>query len=231
MKRLGGGIRANGVRVKSGEDVRIGGGYGNLEGGDSRALYFAVVIGKRLVLAEFNAVSDSFSVVKEMQCVEDVQAVLWVDDSIFVGAASGYYLYSCATGRSGMIFGLPEGSGRVYMKLMRRELRVMLMVDNVGVFVDLLGQPSGGSLVFRRGFDNVAEIGRFVVGVKDGKCDVYEKKTGKRVQTLVFGGEGMGKACIGVEEEKEEIVLIGVASKVWNHRKLFDAFPLFDQLF
>ncbi|KAI4370911.1 hypothetical protein MLD38_019206 [Melastoma candidum] len=226
LKRLGGGIMGNGVRVKSGEDVRLGLGYGNLEGGDGRAVFFAVVIGKRLVLAEFNAVSDSFSVVKEMQCVEDVQEVLWVDDSIFVGAASGYYLYSCVTGRSGMIFGLPEGSGMVYMKLMRREWRVMLMVDIVGVFVDLLGQPSGGSLVFRRGVDNVAEIGRFVVGVKDGKCDVYEKKTGKHVQTLVFGGEGMGKACIGVEEEKEEILLVGAGSKVFGYRKV----PLEEQI-
>lgn len=206
LQKLGSGIRANGVKVKEAEQSRQ-----QPEG----SYIFAIVIGKRLVIADFSAISESLVVLREMQCVEGVKAMVWLDDSIMVGTHSGYILFSCITGQSGVIFSLPDVASLPRLKLLQREWKVLLLVDNVGVIVDSYGQPAGGSLVFRRGLESVAEVPSYVMVVKDGKMDVYHKKSGSCIQTLLFAGEGVGPCFVADEENANgNLVVVASPSKV-----------------
>lgn len=225
FQRLGGGIRANGLRVKESEQ------HHRSEGN----FVFAVVIGKRLILVELvlgnrvnksdedvDGVNGSFVVLKEIQCIDGIMAMVWLDDSIIVGTVNGYSLFSCVTGQSGIIFTLPDMSSPPQLKLMWREWKVLLLVDNVGVLVNAHGQPVGGSLVFRHGSpDSVGEISSYVVVVKDGNLELYHKKSGRCLQTVTFGGEGIGP-CVVADEEVGGGKLLAVAtpSKVIFYRNL-----------
>lgn len=215
FQRLGGGIRANGLRVKESEQHHRSGGN----------FVFAVVIGKRLILVELvlgnrvnksdedvDGVNGSFVVLKEIQCIDGIMAMVWLDDSIIVGTVNGYSLFSCVTGQSGIIFTLPDMSSPPQLKLMWREWKVLLLVDNVGVLVNAHGQPVGGSLVFRHGSpDSVGEISSYVVVVKDGNLELYHKKSGRCLQTVTFGGEGIGP-CVVADEEVGGGKLLAVAT-------------------
>ena len=132
---------------------------------------FAVVVGKRLILAELvlgnrngkterdDGGGGTLVILKEIQCVDGVvSAMVWLNDSIVVGTVNGYSLISCVTGQNSVIFSLPDVSRPPRLKLLHKEWRVLLLVDNVGVIVDPHGQPVGGSLVFRHGLDLVGEI-------------------------------------------------------------------------
>ncbi|XP_014516499.1 transforming growth factor-beta receptor-associated protein 1 [Vigna radiata var. radiata] len=195
---------------------------------------FAVVVGKRLILAELvlgnrngkNERDDggggSLVVLKEIQCIDGVvSAMVWLNDSIVVGTVNGYSLISCVTGQSSVIFSLPDVSRPPRLKLLHKEWRVLLLVDNVGVIVDAHGQPVGGSLVFRHGLDSVGEIGSYVVVVSDGKIELYHKRYGGCVQVLPFGGEGVGRCVVASEEDRDgRIVVVATATKVVCYQKL-----------
>ncbi|XP_062160349.1 vacuolar sorting protein 3 isoform X2 [Alnus glutinosa] len=225
LQRLGGGIRANGLRVKESEQ------HHRSEGN----FVFAVVIGKRLILVELvlgnrvnksdedvDGVNGSFVVLKEIQCIDGVMTMVWLDDSIIVGTVNGYSLFSCVTGQSGIIFTLPDMSSPPQLKLMWREWKVLLLVDNVGVLVNSHGQPVGGSLVFRHGSpDSIGEIYSYVVVVKDGNLELYHKKSGRCLQTVTIGGEGVGP-CVVADEEVGGGKLLAVAApnKVIFYRNL-----------
>ncbi|KAE7995967.1 hypothetical protein FH972_000719 [Carpinus fangiana] len=225
LQRLGGGIRANGLRVKESEQ------HHRSEGN----FVFSFVIGKRLILVELvlgnrankseedvDGVNGSFVVLKEIQCIDGIMTMVWLDDSIIVGTVNGYSLYSCVTGQSGIIFTLPDMSSPPQLKLMWREWKVLLLVDNVGVLVNAHGQPVGGSLVFRHGApDSIAEISSYVVVVKDGNLELYHKKSGRCLQTVTFGGEGVGP-CVVADDEVGGGKLLAVATpnKVIFYRNL-----------
>ncbi|XP_027907316.1 vacuolar sorting protein 3 [Vigna unguiculata] len=195
---------------------------------------FALVVGKRLILAELvlgnrngkNERDDggggSLVVLKEIQCVDGVvSAMVWLNDSIVVGTVNGYSLISCVTGQSSVIFSLPDVSRPPRLKLLHKEWRVLLLVDNVGVIVDAHGQPVGGSLVFRHGLDSVGEIGSYVVVVSDGKIELYHKRYGGCVQVLPFGGEGVGRCVVASEEDRDgRLVVVATATKVVCYQKL-----------
>lgn len=222
LQRLGGGIRANGLRVKEFEQ------HHRTEGD----FVFAVVIGKRLILVELvldsrankgdrdvEGVHGSFVVLKEIQCIDGVITMVWLDDSIIVGTANGYSLFSCVTGQSGIIFTLPDVSIPPSLKLLWREWKVLLLVDNVGVLVNTHGQPVGGSLVFRRGgLDSIGEISSYVGVVKDGNLELYHKKSGVCIQKVTFGGEGVGP-CIVADEEVGcgKLLAVATPNKVCKH--------------
>ena len=213
LQRLGGGIRANGLRVKESEQ------YSRSEGN----FVFSVVIGKRLILVELvlgnrankseeDVDGGSFVVLKEIQCIDGIMTMVWLDDSIIVGTVNGYSLFSCVTGQSGIIFTLPDMSSPPQLKLMWREWKVLLLVDNVGVLVNAHGQPVGGSLVFRHGApDSIAEISSYAVVVKDGNLELYHKKSGRCLQTVTFGGEGVGP-CVVADDEVGGGKLLAVAT-------------------
>ena len=218
LKRLGSGVRANGLRVKEGEVQSEGNSV------------FAVVVGKRLLLVELvlgnrggksndkdvGGNIGSLVVLKEIQFVDGViSTMVWLDDSIIVGTANGYSLISSVTGQSGVIFSLPDVLRPPRLKLLVKEWRVLLLVDNVGIIVDPHGQPVGGSLVFRRGLDSVGEISSYVVIVSDGKIELYHKKYGSCVQELPFGGEGIGPCMVASEEDSGgKLVAVATATKV-----------------
>ncbi|KAG7959308.1 hypothetical protein I3843_10G063000 [Carya illinoinensis] len=235
LQRLGGGIRANGLRDKESElNHRTEGDF-----------VFAVVIGKRLILVELvldgivsksdrdlDGVNGSFVVLKEIQCLDGVMTMVWLDNSIIVGTVNGYSLFSCVTGQSGIIFTLPDVSSLPQLKLLWRDWKVLLLVDNVGVLVNTHGQPVGGSLVFRRGGpDSIGEISSYVGVVKDGNMELYHKKSGGCIQKVTFGGEGVGP-CIVANEEVGGGKLLAVATpnKVLCFRKLSSEDQLKDLL-
>lgn len=201
LSRLGGGVRGNGVKdfVQKGEGDYV----------------FAVVAGKKLMLIELRVVPNDkevdLLVLKEMQCIDGVKTIVWINDSIIVGTVIGYSLFSCITGQSGVIFTLPDVSNLPFLKLLWKEKKVLLLVDNVGIIADEHGQPVGGSLVFRKGPDSVGELASYVIVVRDGKLELYHKKSGDRVQTVSFGSEGSGP-CIVADEESGNGKLVAVAT-------------------
>ncbi|PKI68120.1 hypothetical protein CRG98_011716, partial [Punica granatum] len=202
LQKFGSGIRANGVKIRESDQLaqQPGSGY-----------VFAVVVGKRLIMGELNSSGGSFVILKEIQAIDGVRTMVWVDDSIIVGTINGYSMFSCVTGQSGVIFTLPDSSNPPRLNLLRKEWRVLLVVDNVGVMVDVNGQPVGGSLVFRHGLDSVTEISSCVAAVRDGKMDVYHKKSGRCIQTVMFAGDGVG-GCFVTEEDTGNGNLIFVAT-------------------
>ncbi|XVF25342.1 hypothetical protein REPUB_Repub13aG0205000 [Reevesia pubescens] len=207
-----GGVRANGVKTRELDQNRDGN------------YVFALVIGRKLMLIELvldsNLLNASFVILREMQCFDEVKSVVWLDDSIIVGTIDGYSLFSCVTGQSGVIFSLPDLSRPPLLKFLWRDWKVLLLLDNVGVIVDALGQPVGGSLVFRNGGpDSVGDLSSYAVVVRDGKMELYHKKSGNCIQTVTFGVEGQ---CIFADEENKSVEVVAVATptKVIFYRKV-----------
>ncbi|KAH6782270.1 Vacuolar sorting protein 39 [Perilla frutescens var. frutescens] len=176
--------------------------------------FFAVGIGKKLVLAEL-ILSGSLVILKEIQGIFDgiIMTVLWFDDYVFLGTKNGYYLYNCVNGRCELIFSLPDSSSLPRLKLLAKESRVLLMVDNVGIVVDVEGQPVGGSLVFKEAPDSVKDIGSYVTAARNLMLEVYHKKTGFCVQRIMFGNGGAGP-CMLADEESENGKLVAVATSL-----------------
>ncbi|KAL5545223.1 hypothetical protein UlMin_009007 [Ulmus minor] len=224
LQKLGGGIRSNGLKIKETEQQREG------------SHVFAVVMGKRLILIEIflsnrvgkteqdvDGTNVSYAILKELQCFDGVSVMVWLNDSIVVGTINGYSLISCVTGQSGVIFSLPDISSPPRLKLLSKEWNVLLLVDNVGVIVNENGQPVGGSIVFRRGSpDSIGEVSLYVVVVKDGKMELYHKKSGTCIQTITLGGEGVGGPCIVADEEdgNGKLLVVATPTKVICYRKL-----------
>ncbi|KAK4491525.1 hypothetical protein RD792_002276 [Penstemon davidsonii] len=179
---------------------------------------FAVGVGKKLVLAEL-ILSGSLVIMKDIQGFFDgiIITLLWVGDSIFVGTKIGYYLYNCVNGQCDLIFSLPDSSSVPRLKLLVRDLRVLLMVDNVGIIVDMVGQPVEGSLVFKEAPDSLSEIGNYVVAARDSAVELYHRKTGCCVQRFTVSGDGNGGPCMLADEENEsgKLVLVATSLKVF----------------
>ncbi|XP_055810495.1 vacuolar sorting protein 3 isoform X2 [Solanum dulcamara] len=190
--------------------------------GKEDGCFFAVAVGKKLVLVEL-VLSDSPVILKEVQgdFTDGIMCISWVDESVIVGTRTAYYLYSCANGQCSVIFSLPDPSVLPRMKLLAKECKVMLMVDNVGVIVDSEGQPVGGSLVFSEAPATMGEIGAYIVVVRSGKLELYHKKSGNYVQQVQFVGE-VGSPCVVADEEdgRGKLVIVAAGSKVMCYRKV-----------
>lgn len=205
--------RSHGSTLYSNGDGQANYVHSNGDSTDGKSL-FAVGIGKKLVLAEL-ILSGSLVILKEIQGVFDgiIMTVLWLDDYVFVGAKSGYYLYNCVNERCVLIFSLPDPSSVPRLKLLAKESRVLLMVDNVGIVVDVEGQPVGGSLVFKEAPDSVKEIGSYLIAARNLMLELYHKKMGFCVQKLMFGNGGAGP-CMLADEESEDGNLVAVATSL-----------------
>ncbi|CAH9107222.1 unnamed protein product [Cuscuta europaea] len=183
--------------------------------------FFAVAVGKRLIIVEL-VMSGSLVILKEIQGVhEGIIGLAWVDDSIFYGTKNGYYLYSYSSGQGRLLFSLPDSSGPPLMKVLCNECNVLLMMDNVSVIVDAEGQPVGGSLVFHGAPDSVGEIGSYVKVIRSGKVELYHKKSGNCVQRVPFEGE-VGTHGIVADEGnvKGKLVSLATGTKVICYRKV-----------
>ncbi|KAL5995302.1 hypothetical protein ACLOJK_025360 [Asimina triloba] len=92
----------------------------------------------------------------------------------------------------------------------------MLLVDNVGIIVNDLEQPVGGSLIFRHAPDLVGELGPHVIVVKDGMMDLYHKRTGSHVHCPISvvcrGRSRQVRRCAVVADESEVRNLVVVAT-------------------
>lgn len=222
LKKLGGGIRANGVKSQE------------LEPHSGDNFIFAVAVGKRLILAELvpanrtgrssrdtEVFGDSFTILKDIQGFDGIKTMVWIDNSIIVGSSDGYSLVSCITGHTELIFSLPDPSSIPLLKLLVKEYKVLLLVDNVGVTVNAHGQPVDGSLVFHSCPSSVGEISSYVIIVRDGKLELYHKKSGNCVQILSFSGEEVGQCIVaGVEGLSGSLVAVATPSKVICYRKV-----------
>ncbi|KAM2042803.1 hypothetical protein ACFX16_036455 [Malus domestica] len=221
LQKWGSGIRANGLKMKETAQQRLG------------HHVFSVVIGKRLVLVELvlsNRVGKSdqdiddgsFVILKEIQCIDEVMTMVWLNDSIIVSTVNGYSLFSCVTGQSGVIFSLPDACSLPRLKLLCKEWNVLLLVDNVGIIANAHGQPVGGSLVFHSDLDSIGEISSYVVIARDGKLELYHKKTGRCIQMITFGGEEVGGPCIVADEEdgSGKLLVVATPTKIVCYRKL-----------
>jgi len=212
-------------------------GAGNLvsdvRGNDSRHervqqghYVFAVAIGERMLLielqcAEKEGLSGSFVVLKEILGIGGIKTLVWLDDYVIAGTVKGYSLISCVTGLSGVIFTLPDVSGPPLLKLLCKEWKVLLLVDNVGVVVDTNGQPIGGSLVFRRRPDSVGELSFYLVTVGDGKMEIHQKKSGACVQSVSFGPQGCGPSLLAADEAGDgNLLVVTTLSKLIFYRRV-----------
>uniref|UniRef100_A0A2P2LMP1 CNH domain-containing protein n=1 Tax=Rhizophora mucronata TaxID=61149 RepID=A0A2P2LMP1_RHIMU len=222
FRKLGGGIKVNGTKTRETEALQS-------QGNDN---HFAVVIAKRLILTELrfgnnrlgkidDAVNGSLVLLKEMQCIDGVKTMVWLNDSIILGTAHGYSLFSCFTGQSGVIFTLPDESSPPLLKLLGKEKVVLLLVDNVGIVVSEHGQPIGGSFIFRSCPDSVAELSSHMVLVRDGHMELYHKRTSSCIQTVVFGGKGVGPSAVANEENGNgKIIAVATSTKVICYRNV-----------
>lgn len=234
LQKLGSGIRANGVKLKDSDVTRQEG-----------TNVFAVISGRRLVLVELvigntdnkkdneaDSSLGSFVVIKEFQCMEGVKTMVWLNDSIIVGTINGYSLISCVTGQSGVIFSLPDVSCPPNLKLLQKERKVLLLVDNVGIIVNAQGQPVGGSLVFRGGPGSVGELSSYVMVARSGTIELYHKKFGNCIQVINFGGKDIMPCIVAGEEGgNRNIVVVATASKVNSHTGGYSVLMLHDFFF
>ncbi|XP_022927318.1 transforming growth factor-beta receptor-associated protein 1 [Cucurbita moschata] len=223
LQSLGSGIRTNGLKIKESEWPQ-----------EESNCVFAALVGKRLILFEVvlgrrtgrnergvNDANESLLILKELQCTEGVSTMVWLNDSIIVGTASGYYLVSCVTGANSLIFKLPELSSPPCLKLLQKEWKVLLLMDRVGITVNAYGQPVGGSLVFHDLPNSVAEISSYVVVASSGQLKLYHRNTGSCIQTITFNGNGI-EPCIVADEEdgSGDVIAVAVTNKVMCYKKV-----------
>lgn len=211
LQLLGAGNLVNDVKGKDFPHDRVHQGH----------YVFAVAIGERMLLIELQCdekegLSSSFVVLKEILGIGGIKTLVWLDDYVIAGTVKGYSLISCVTGQSGVIFTLPDVSGPPLLKLLCKEWKVLLLVDNVGVVVDTNGQPIGGSLVFRRRPDSVGELSFYLVTVGDGKMEIHQKKSGACVQSVSFGPQGCGPSLLAADEAGDgNLLAVTTLSKVF----------------
>ncbi|XP_077241075.1 vacuolar sorting protein 39 [Tasmannia lanceolata] len=218
LQKLGGGIKANSMKSR----------VSDVQGEGSCVI--AVAAGKRLILIELLLpgrtnrdidVGGFFVVLNEIQGIDGVQTMVWLNDSIIVGTVNGYTMFSSSTGQSIPIFTLPESSGLPFLKTTWRHKQAILLVDNVGIVVNAVGQPVGGSLIFRHTPDSVGVVGLYVIVVRDGRMDLYNKKTGVHVQSVSFAGQGVGQCVLADEESGSgELVVVATPSKAICYHKV-----------
>ncbi|MFS7889263.1 putative vacuolar sorting protein 39/Transforming growth factor beta receptor-associated domain 1 [Helianthus anomalus] len=216
LQRLGGSGRVNGGGVAN--DLPI----------DDNCV-FAAAVGKKLILVglvgrsseSYDSVAGSLVTLREIPCVDLVKDMVWIDDSIIVGCSSGYYLCSCVTGQCGLIFSFPDTSSTPRLKVLKKDYKIFMLVDNVGIIVDSHGQPVGGSLVLQGSPDGIGEMGSCVVAIQSGKMELYGKKSGNCVQKVVFGGEGRGNHVITDDEDGTgKVVVVATPTKVICYLKV-----------
>ncbi|PKA64379.1 hypothetical protein AXF42_Ash009601 [Apostasia shenzhenica] len=219
LQKLGGGVRANGGAASKVSDLHRGG----------KSCFLAAAAGKRLVLIKLVLLSDTeldadYSGIsifwKEFQGVEGVKSISWIDDSIIVGTREGYILFSDVSGKGSVIFSLPESSSPLVSSLVRSS-NVLLLVDNVGVICNALGHPVGGSLIFQYVPESVADMHPYVIVAKDGRFDLYKKKTSFCIQSISLAKGSVGPCIVATDDHgSAEIVVFCTTYKVFCYRKV-----------
>ncbi|KAI0508164.1 hypothetical protein KFK09_014298 [Dendrobium nobile] len=219
LQKFGGGIRVNGTASRVSE----------LQRGAGTGCFLAAATGKKLLLIELflpsnvdlDAEHGSISIRwKEIQGIEGVKTMVWVGDSIIVGTSEGYILFSDVTGKGSLIFSLPESSPPLVRPLLRSS-DVLLLFDKVGVVSNALGYPVGGSLIFQYVPESIAELHPYVIVARDGRLDLYRKKTGVYVQSLSLKKSSVGPCIVANDDQGTgDILVIGTTYKAFCCRKV-----------
>lgn len=219
LKKIGGGIRVN----------RAGFRVSELQRGEGSGCFLVAAAGKKLVLIEFLLTSNAdldaehgpISILwTEIEGIGGVKTMAWIGDSIILGTSQGYHLFSVSTGKGSLIFSLPESSPPVVRYLVRSS-DLLLLFDNVGVISNALGHPVGGSLIFQYVPETIADMHLHVIVARDGRLDLYRKKTGVCVQSFSLPNSSVGP-CIVVNDDKGngDVVVIGTPYKAFCCRKV-----------
>ncbi|WOL12760.1 hypothetical protein Cni_G21527 [Canna indica] len=213
FQKLGGSIRVNGIGPRISEPQR---------GGPS--CFVGVAAAKKLVLMELLAAgsteadSDSAGVsvrLKEIPGIDGVRAMSWLGNSIILGTSDGYTLFSISNGSNIPLFMLPESSGPPQLKCLWGSKEALLLVDNVGVVVNSAGQPVGGSLIFQYTPDSIAEMPSYVIIAKDGRMDLFRRKTGACVQSVSYAKGGVGRCIVANDDQgRGDVIVMATPYKV-----------------
>ncbi|XP_020584474.1 uncharacterized protein LOC110027402 isoform X2 [Phalaenopsis equestris] len=219
LQKFGGGIRVNGAASRVSE----------LQRGAGTSCFLAAAAGKKLVLIELflpsnvdlDAEHSGLSIFwKEIQGIDGVKTMVWVGDSIVVGTSEGYILFSDVNGKGSLIFSLPESSSPLARVLVRSS-DVLLLFDKVGVVSNALGHPVGGSLIFQYVPESIAEMHPYVIVARDGRLDLYRKKTSVLVQSLQLTKNSVGSCIVACDNQGSgEIVIVGTTYKAFCCRKV-----------
>lgn len=119
-----------------------------------------------------------FVVLKEMQGIDGVKIMVWFDDLIFFGIGNGYSMMFCIIGQINLIFSFFDMVVNLCFKLLWKDYYVFLLVDNVGIIVNVYGQFVGGSLVFYYFLEFMVELFLYVVVGRFGKMELYYRRLG-----------------------------------------------------
>lgn len=198
---------------------------------EGASCFVAAATGKGLVLmklvsliaevqpdSEYAGISISW---KELQEIESVKTMAWLGDSVIFGTLDGYSLVSVTSGKCTPVFSLPEASGPPRLKCLWRSKEVMLLVDNVGVVADQTGQPVGGSLIFQYAPESVVEMGCYVIVARDGRLDLYSRKSGVCMQSLSVAKWSAGPSIVASNDRGNgEVVAIATTYKVICYRRV-----------
>ncbi|KAJ3683189.1 hypothetical protein LUZ60_013416 [Juncus effusus] len=190
----------------------------------SNSCFVVASMGRKLVLIEMILSENNVKIhLKEMLGVEGIKALAWINDSIFVGNSNKYFLISSETGKNSEIFTLPESSRSTKLKPLPKNTEILLLMDNLGVIVDLLGQPRGNSLVFKFSPDLICELGSYIVICGDEKLEIYRRRNGEFVQSVDLGQFGNFTSSYlllgGDEMGRGDILLVANTRKVMCFRK------------
>ncbi|XP_057829008.2 vacuolar sorting protein 3 isoform X2 [Cryptomeria japonica] len=200
-------------------------------GRKSQTSQLAVAAGRRLFLCEVDSEQKGEGerdiVVREIACPEGVVSMGWVDNSIIVGTQDGYALIALGEeeeegdgrsrgkgkGRANLspIFALPDAAPPPLLKCFHGDRELLLIVDNVGIVVNVSGQPTAGSVVFKVSPDSIGQTGPYVVTAKNGQVEVYHRKTGFRVQSLSLTVSGHSVIADDIDGK---FVVVATQSKV-----------------
>ncbi|KAK8921334.1 hypothetical protein KSP39_PZI020130 [Platanthera zijinensis] len=108
-----------------------------------------------------------------------------------------------------------------------RSSNLLLLFDNVGVFSNALGHPVGGSLIFQYVPETIIDMHPYVIVARDGRLDLYRKKTGVCVQSFSLPKSSVGP-CIVVNDDQGNgnVVVIGTPYKVGRFHTVCFSFLL-----
>lgn len=170
---------------------------------------------KEKTLAGDNNVAVVAVKVKEIPGPEEVVTMTWIGNVIITGNQQEYMLFSVTDGQASLLFSLPQDVlSPPLMKPFPKELEVLLLMDNVGVGVNAAGQPTSSSLFFKDVPDAIGQSSSYVVIVKQGLVELFHRKTGAKVQSVVLSDTAMGPYLIS-DDDDGKFLVVSNALKVY----------------
>lgn len=198
---------------------------------------FAVAVKQKLLLYKVNkeikrlkAVNSNGTLItikmKEMLGPEEVVTMAWIGNVIITGTYQEYMLFSVADGQASLLFSLPQDLvSPPLLKAFPKDLEVLLLMDAVGVAVNAAGHPTSSSLSFKEIPDAIGQSAAYVVVVKRGLIELYHRKTGAKVQSILLPDAPLGPHLV-TDDDDGKFLVVSSAFKVYCLERV----PLDEQL-